>query len=381
MKSSVTPFVRILITVFISLNLFSPLAVSAQNFNGRYHSVNSKNLTPIEKLMKESNYCEISDPYILIPNCATEFNEDGSIPVDEIRIEKLYPLFNGDVMEYFSRLKKEHNTPLKVKRYKESDEYKSDAYEIRQEANCILGSTFYAIREISSDEYFDIEDQTFTFRMPDALIGYDIYLSRNDGHFNSDYFVTTHIDEDTAYKIETNPCNIIVFIKFTGETRIHGISHQSVCDPVKIVIANCKSGDIYYEYSPTKDIPNLKTNKIITTQPSELQQIGKTYNIAAVEQAPEFPGGTQAMYKWLSQNIVFPTQAAEEGVQGKVMVEFTVTKTGTIENVKVMRSRHPALDKEAVRVVRTMPRWYPGRINGQPVNVIYTVPVTFKLQQ
>ena len=103
-------------------------------------------------------------------------------------------------------------------------------------------------------------------------------------------------------------------------------------------------------------------------------------NIAMVEQKPEFNGGEAAMYKWLSDNIVYPTAASEEGVQGRVVVEFVVGKDGSITNVRVVRPRHPALDKEAVRVIKAMPKWIPGRNNGQPVKVTYTLPVTFKLQ-
>lgn len=107
----------------------------------------------------------------------------------------------------------------------------------------------------------------------------------------------------------------------------------------------------------------------------------KVYNIAMVEQKPEFPGGEQALYKWLRDNVHYPTIAAEEGVSGRVIVEFVVSKTGAIENVRVLRGRHQALDKEAVRVVKAMPKWNPGRNNGQAVKVTYTLPVTFKLQQ
>ena len=103
-------------------------------------------------------------------------------------------------------------------------------------------------------------------------------------------------------------------------------------------------------------------------------------SIAMVEQKPEFPGGEAALYKWLGDNIVYPSAASEEGVQGRVVVEFVVGKDGSITNVRVVRPRHPALDKEALRVVKAMPNWVPGRNNGQPVKVTYTLPVTFKLQ-
>ncbi len=103
-------------------------------------------------------------------------------------------------------------------------------------------------------------------------------------------------------------------------------------------------------------------------------------SIALVEQKPSFPGGEAAMYTWLGNNIVYPPAASEEGAQGRVVVEFVVGKDGSITNVRVVRPRHPALDREAVRVVSAMSTWVPGRNNGQPVKVTYTLPVTFKLQ-
>lgn len=119
--------------------------------------------------------------------------------------------------------------------------------------------------------------------------------------------------------------------------------------------------------------------QIIAPEPAPEPE--KVYNIAMVEQKPEFPGGEAAMYKWLGDHINYPAAASEEGVSGRVVVEFVVSKTGAIENVRVLRGRHPALDKEALRVVKSMPKWQPGRNNGQPVKVTYTLPVTFRLQQ
>lgn len=120
-------------------------------------------------------------------------------------------------------------------------------------------------------------------------------------------------------------------------------------------------------------------NEVIAEEP-KAPEPEKVYTMAMVEQKPEFPGGEAAMYKWLGDHISYPAQASEEGVQGRVVVQFDISKTGSIENVKVVRGRHPALDREAMRLVKAMPNWQPGRNNGQPVKVTYTLPVTFKLQ-
>lgn len=100
----------------------------------------------------------------------------------------------------------------------------------------------------------------------------------------------------------------------------------------------------------------------------------------AVEQMPRFPGGDEALMKYLSSHINYPTMAMENNVQGRVVVQFVVTKTGKIGEVKVVRSVDRDLDREAVRVCKTLPDFIPGKMNGQAVAVWYTLPVSFKLQ-
>ncbi|MBR5919353.1 MAG: energy transducer TonB [Prevotella sp.] len=99
-----------------------------------------------------------------------------------------------------------------------------------------------------------------------------------------------------------------------------------------------------------------------------------------VEQMPQFPGGDAALMQYLSNNIKYPVVAQENGVQGRVVVSFVVEKDGSITDVKVVRSVDPSLDKEAQRVVKSMPKWIPGKQNGSAVRVKYNVPVSFKLQ-
>lgn len=99
----------------------------------------------------------------------------------------------------------------------------------------------------------------------------------------------------------------------------------------------------------------------------------------AVEEPPSFPGGEQAMYAFLKNNLRYPEMAAQNNIQGRVTVQFVVEKDGSISNVKVVRGKDPDLDKEAVRVVKSMPKFIPGRMNGQSVRVFYTLPVNFKL--
>lgn len=98
-----------------------------------------------------------------------------------------------------------------------------------------------------------------------------------------------------------------------------------------------------------------------------------------VEVMPQFPGGQIAMLKYIMENIKYPEQAMKEGIQGRVAVRFIVEKDGSISDVKPILSVHPLLNKEAVRVVESMPKWSPGKQNGKPVRVRFNVPVMFKL--
>lgn len=99
-----------------------------------------------------------------------------------------------------------------------------------------------------------------------------------------------------------------------------------------------------------------------------------------VEQMPAFPGGMEALNNYLMKNIKYPPKAEENGIQGRVIVTFVITKEGKMTKAKVKKSIDPLLDAEALRVVKTMHKWIPGRQNGKVVNVQFTIPVTFRLQ-
>ncbi|MDD5870892.1 MAG: energy transducer TonB [Bacteroidales bacterium] len=118
--------------------------------------------------------------------------------------------------------------------------------------------------------------------------------------------------------------------------------------------------------------------EVIVEKKEEVKEPEKVFT--AVEQMPQFPGGEAELMKYLSKNIKYPTMAMENNIQGRVVVQFVVTKTGSIGEVKVVRSVDRDLDREAIRVCKSLPKFTPGKMNGQAVNVWYTLPVNFKLQ-
>ena len=122
----------------------------------------------------------------------------------------------------------------------------------------------------------------------------------------------------------------------------------------------------------------LKAKEVIAQPEPPKEEETKVFDV--VEQMPSFPGGQSALLQYLSSNIKYPVVAEENGVQGRVVCTFVVERDGSITDVRVIKSVDPSLDKEAVRVVKSMPKWIPGKQNGSAVRVKYTVPVTFRLQ-
>ena len=106
---------------------------------------------------------------------------------------------------------------------------------------------------------------------------------------------------------------------------------------------------------------------------------GKVYQV--VEQMPQFPGGPAAMMKFIADSLRYPSVVCTGGVEGRIVVRFVVDCKGNIVNPLVVRSVDPLLDREAIRLVKSMPKWIPGRQNGKPVCVIYNVPIRFKLYE
>ena len=127
---------------------------------------------------------------------------------------------------------------------------------------------------------------------------------------------------------------------------------------------------------------NPQETPVDTDEPTcELVQPDNDEDILdVVEVDPEFPGGMEALYKYLAENIKYPEQAKAEKIQGRVAVSFVIEKDGSVTNAKVLRGIGGGCDEEALRVVNAMPKWTPGRMSNEPVRVNYVLPITFKLQ-
>ncbi|MBF1559306.1 MAG: energy transducer TonB [Prevotella salivae] len=136
-----------------------------------------------------------------------------------------------------------------------------------------------------------------------------------------------------------------------------------------------------HEGAKDRTIEAVRNDIAVATPPPAPKEEVTQKVFDVVEVMPSFPGGQAALLQYLNSHVKYPVVAQENGIQGRVTISFVVERDGSITDVKVARSVDPSLDKEAARVVSSMPRWTPGKQNGSAVRVKFNVPVVFRLQQ
>ena len=180
-------------------------------------------------------------------------------------------------------------------------------------------------------------------------------------------------EEVESATIKVTELQIVEDAEVKDEDRIISIDEQIATD--------ASAGTVtHLDGSTNKNIFKEAIEEVVVEDKKPVVEAKTEEIFKSVEQMPQFPGGEAALMKFLASHINYPPMAAENNVQGKVVVQFVVDKTGKVGEVKVVRSVDKDLDREAVRVCKSLPKFTPGRQNGQAVSVWYTLPVTFKLQ-
>ncbi|MDD7437513.1 MAG: TonB family protein [Bacteroidales bacterium] len=158
------------------------------------------------------------------------------------------------------------------------------------------------------------------------------------------------------------------------------IQQEVVVEELTIVEDDVKVADV--QIVSVDDAANKLQQTFTPPAPTQRsrEEVAEDHIFEYLEEMPEFPGGQAEMMKWLQKNVQYPPIAAENNIQGRVMVSFVVEPNGSISNVQIARGVDPNLDKEAVRVVKNMPKWKPGMQTGKPVRARFTLPVQFRLQ-
>ena len=155
----------------------------------------------------------------------------------------------------------------------------------------------------------------------------------------------------------------LVFILSAGEFTACGYKHKRDDKPVVTEMPLPNTENSYYSPPSYQKESYIDREKIFVV----------------VEQEPQFPGGEAELLNYISKNLIYPDVALRDGIQGKVICRFVVTRTGEVERPEILRSLDPNCDGEALKVIKSLPRFIPGKQNGVNVNVWYTLPIKFKL--
>ena len=180
-------------------------------------------------------------------------------------------------------------------------------------------------------------------------------------------------EEEVSATIKVTELQIVEDAEVREEDEIVTIDEQMATD--------ASAGTVtHLDGSTNKNIFKEAIEEVVVEDRKPVVEAKPEEIFKSVEQMPQFPGGEAALMKFLASHINYPPMAAENNVQGRVVVQFVVDKTGKVGEVKVVRNVDKDLDREAIRVCQALPKFTPGRQNGRPVSVWYTLPIQFKLQ-
>lgn len=296
--------------------------------------------------------------------------EIGHEPL-RLSAEKVRQLLNGDVVEFYE-LRDKCPTPLQQKRFLESEEGASFKAHFASTRRALLATRFMIINDLKAP--YDLERHNFCFDIRNDLA----VIETDDPRFEREWFGTTHfttteIDEDTAYEIETHPKVVTTFVRILDEERDGGIR----VTPVMVLIVDNETAqvDYAYEVQPAPEKPGTKTQACDAPQPEEAPA-----EFAVPETPASYPGGETALFRDLNAGIVYPAVAMENGIQGRVVVRFTIDEQGAVTQPAVTRSLSPECDDAALTAVRKLRHFTPATTGGKPVKSLYTIPITFRLQ-
>ena len=181
---------------------------------------------------------------------------------------------------------------------------------------------------------------------------------------NEDFLIEEEIQIDQTFQEETPP------------PPPEPEEVPDVIEEIKIVEDDVKTEEVNFSTEDKNEAVEIK--QVVIEEEEEEEEIEEVFLV--VEEQPEFPGGMAKLMKYFSDNVRYPVVAAENGIQGRVICQFTVWRDGSIRDIVVVRGVDKSLDKEAVRLIENMPKWKPGKQRGKEVSCKFTVPVSFRLQ-
>ena len=346
--------------------LFPSICLYAQH-EYLFVPIRSAKLNLLEQRLAEADFCEITSGQVRIPNYHTEFLADEYPPLEEVTPAMLYHILNKDVVEVFS-LAEIYPTPLQMKRFKESAEYRDYQKMLDDDVEKLKKQLFYAVFNIETP--YDLNTQSFiiediAYEEENFKIADNMYLMSNDPNIIQHNFYALVPNEDIAYNVETHPCCFVIFLRIS---ELNTKTGHILLQPQHGLIANRETGHIYWEYK-------------FQNKPQATRSETASETTSVIEVPASFPGGEAALLSYIGQHIRYPAIAMENGIQGTVVVQFTIDEEGKASKATIIRSLIKECDQEAIRVVLSLPPFKPATKNGKPVATRYTLPLRFSMTQ
>lgn len=315
-----------------------------------FFPIRSAQLNPLEQRLAEADFCEITSELVRIPNYHTEYLADEYPPLEEVTPAMLFHILNKDVVEVFS-LAEIYPTPLQMKRFKESEEYRDYQKMLDDGVEELKKQLFYAVFNIETP--YDLNTQSFiiediAYEEDSFRIASNMYLKSNDPNIIQHNFHAFVPNEDIAYNVETHPCCFVIFLRIS---ELNTKTGHILLQPQHGLIANRETGHIYWEY--------------------KFQTV--------IEVPASFPGGDAALLNYIVQHLKYPAIDLEQELQGTVIVQFTIDEEGKTSKATIIKGLSPACDQAAIRVVLSLPPFNPATENGKPVATRFTLPIRFSI--
>ena len=227
--------------------------------------------------------------------------------------------------------------------------------------------------EIKKSPKANLEDKRLTFIFMGLIVALAILYTAFEWTQRE---ITVHEAENEDFLVEEEIQIDQTFQEETPPPPPEPEEVPEVIEEIKIVEDDVETEEVNFSTEDTKEAVEIK--QVVIEEGEEEEEIEEVFLV--VEEQPEFPGGMAKLMKYFSDNVRYPVVAAENGIQGRVICQFTVWRDGSIRDIVVVRGVDKSLDKEAVRLIENMPKWKPGKQRVKEVSCKFTVPVSFRLQ-
>lgn len=328
----------------------------------------AQNMQTIDEVQKSLNYAELRIYDATVPDFNSDEDSEGLMDTKDMSYATIKAIIDKDAITTYG-LDEEYDTPQKQQEFLKS-----------QKGWAILWQFSFLRDELLNQEFFYKIDSNVGSKSNPLSVHLNepnptaFVLETADDHvvvdkdfYNFKTFISPTLSAATLEKAKAcQKVEAYLTVRFADKLTEDGMF---IILPQKIYFVNEADDEIIYAYTFQQSAVGSETTSTDNT----------IYDNLSANELPQYPGGDMAIMQFIAKNLNYPVAAMERGVQGRVVVEFVVEKDGSMSNVKVIRSVDSDLDKEALRVVKSLSKFTPGTKNGQPVRAKYTLPITFRM--